>query len=129
MSIIMLRREAPLRMPCQIAKLLKILNHKRCVSVSLHHPVRHVADFRYEDHQGSNTHCADGPEITDRRRLLAELQITRARGYAIEDEGIVLGGRCVAAAIRDNSGKVYGALSVAGPAYRLMLEHLELLGP
>lgn len=37
--------------------------------------------------------------------------------------------RCVAAAIRDNSGKVRGALSVAGPAYRLTLERLELLGP
>ncbi|MHC8380647.1 IclR family transcriptional regulator domain-containing protein [Pseudomonas sp. LB3P14] len=67
--------------------------------------------------------------ITDRRRLHAELQITRARGYAIDDEEIVLGVRCVAAAIRDNSGKVRGALSVAGPAYRLTLERLELLGP
>lgn len=34
MSIIMLRREAPLRMPCQIAKLLKILNRQRRVSVT-----------------------------------------------------------------------------------------------
>ncbi|WP_297833392.1 IclR family transcriptional regulator C-terminal domain-containing protein [Pseudomonas sp.] len=67
--------------------------------------------------------------ITDRRRLHTELQITRARGYAIDDEEIVLGVRCVAAAIRDNAGKVRGALSVAGPAYRLTLERLELLGP
>ncbi|TDV72567.1 IclR family transcriptional regulator C-terminal domain-containing protein [Pseudomonas sp. LP_7_YM] len=67
--------------------------------------------------------------ITDRRRLNTELQITRARGYAIDDEEIVMGVRCVAAAIRDNAGKVRGALSVAGPAYRLTLERLELLGP
>lgn len=67
--------------------------------------------------------------ITDRRRLSAELQITRARGYAIDDEEIVMGVRCVAAAIRDNAGQVRGALSVAGPAYRLTLERLELLGP
>jgi IclR family acetate operon transcriptional repressor len=67
--------------------------------------------------------------ITDRRRLNTELQITRARGYAIDDEEIVMGVRCVAAAIRDNLGNVRGALSVAGPAYRLTLERLELLGP
>lgn len=67
--------------------------------------------------------------ITDRRRLHTELQITRARGYAIDDEEIVMGVRCVAAAIRDNAGKVRGALSVAGPAYRLTLQRLELLGP
>lgn len=67
--------------------------------------------------------------IVDRRRLSAELRITRARGYAIDNEEIVLGVRCVAAPIRDNAGKVRGALSVAGPAYRLTLERLELLGP
>ncbi|WP_082481361.1 IclR family transcriptional regulator domain-containing protein [Pseudomonas sp. Leaf127] len=67
--------------------------------------------------------------LVDRRRLNAELRITRARGYAIDNEEIRTGVRCVAAAIRDHSGKVHGALSVAGPAYRLTLERLELLGP
>lgn len=67
--------------------------------------------------------------ITDRRRLLAELQITQTRGYAIDDEEIRLGVRCVAAPIIDKQGQVRGALSVAGPAYRLTLERLSLLGP
>lgn len=67
--------------------------------------------------------------ITDRRRLLAELQITQARGYAVDDEEIRLGIRCVAAPIIDKQGQVRGALSVAGPAYRLTLERLTLLGP
>ncbi|MDV5097257.1 MULTISPECIES: IclR family transcriptional regulator domain-containing protein [Pseudomonas] len=67
--------------------------------------------------------------ITDRRRLLAELQITQARGYALDDEEIRLGVRCVAAPIIDKQGHVRGALSVAGPAYRLTLERLNLLGP
>ncbi|WP_457970741.1 IclR family transcriptional regulator [Pseudomonas sp. R4-84] len=67
--------------------------------------------------------------ITDRRRLLAELQITRTRGYALDDEEIRLGVRCVAAPIIDKHGNVRGALSVAGPAYRLTLERLTLLGP
>ncbi|WP_434106028.1 IclR family transcriptional regulator domain-containing protein [Paraburkholderia caffeinilytica] len=67
--------------------------------------------------------------ITDRRRLQIELGITRSRGYAIDDEEIVLGVRCVAAPIVDTAGEVRGALSVAGPAYRLSLTRLELLGP
>src|SRR5471032_1284507 len=67
--------------------------------------------------------------ITDRRRLQIELGITAARGYAIDDEEIVLGVRCVAAPIVYSAGQVRGALSVAGPAYRLSLARLELLGP
>jgi IclR family transcriptional regulator, acetate operon repressor len=67
--------------------------------------------------------------ITDRRRLQVELGITAARGYAIDDEEIVLGVRCVAAPIVDAAGNVRGALSVAGPAYRLTRTRLELLGP
>ncbi len=67
--------------------------------------------------------------ITDRRRLQAELKITAARGYAIDDEEIVLGVRCVGAPVMDPTGKVRGAISVAGPAWRLTRERVELLGP
>ncbi|MFF7708811.1 IclR family transcriptional regulator C-terminal domain-containing protein [Pseudomonas sp. NPDC007930] len=67
--------------------------------------------------------------ITDRERLLSELQVTRVRGYGIDDEEIRLGIRCVAAPIIDGAGHVRGALSIAGPAYRLTRERLDLLGP
>ena len=67
--------------------------------------------------------------ITDRRRLQAELKITAARGYAIDDEEIVLGVRCVGAPVVDPMGKVRGAISVAGPAWRLTRARVELLGP
>lgn len=67
--------------------------------------------------------------LTDRRRLNVELNITAQRGYAIDDEEIVLGVRCVGAPIVDAAGQVRGALSVAGPAFRLTLERLALIGP
>jgi len=67
--------------------------------------------------------------ITNRRRLQAELDITASRGYAIDDEEIVLGVRCVGAPIVDSQGQVRGAISVAGPAYRLTRARLDLLGP
>ncbi|HSV44478.1 MAG TPA: IclR family transcriptional regulator C-terminal domain-containing protein, partial [Ramlibacter sp.] len=67
--------------------------------------------------------------ITDRRRLQAELRITAARGWSIDDEEIAMGVRCVGAPVIDTSGKVRGAISVAGPAWRLTRERVELLGP
>ncbi len=67
--------------------------------------------------------------ITDRRRLLAELRITAARGWSVDDEEMVMGTRCCGAAIVDGTGAVRGAISVAGPAFRLTSERVELLGP
>ncbi|MDP3611711.1 MAG: IclR family transcriptional regulator C-terminal domain-containing protein, partial [Rubrivivax sp.] len=67
--------------------------------------------------------------ITDRRRLQAELRVAAARGWAVDDEEIVPGVRCCGAAIVDAAGQVRGAISVAGPAFRLTSERVELLGP
>lgn len=67
--------------------------------------------------------------ITDRRRLRAEIQTIQTRGWSIDNEENVPGVRCVGAAIVDAHGTVRGAISVAGPAYRLPLSRLDLLGP
>ncbi|MDO8252140.1 MAG: IclR family transcriptional regulator C-terminal domain-containing protein, partial [Rhodoferax sp.] len=67
--------------------------------------------------------------ITDRRRLQAELKITAARGWSVDDEEIVPGVRCVGAPVVDAAGKVRGAISVAGPAYRMTMERVQGLGP
>ena len=67
--------------------------------------------------------------LTDRRRLQAELRITAARGWSVDDEEIVPAVRCVGAPIVDASGKVRGAISVAGPAFRMTLARIEGLGP
>lgn len=66
---------------------------------------------------------------TDRRRLKADLKIIAARGWSMDDEEIVLGVRCVGAPIVDAEGHVRGAISVAGPAWRITRERAELLGP
>jgi DNA-binding IclR family transcriptional regulator/sugar lactone lactonase YvrE len=66
---------------------------------------------------------------TDRRRLHADLKIIAARGWSMDDEEIVLGVRCVGAPIVDAEGQVRGAISVAGPAWRITRERAELLGP
>lgn len=66
--------------------------------------------------------------ITDPEQLKSHLAIVRARGYAIDDEEIVLGTRCVGAAILDDAGRPLAAISVAGPTFRMPPERAEQLG-
>ncbi|RIY01388.1 IclR family transcriptional regulator [Aureimonas flava] len=67
--------------------------------------------------------------ITDPERLRAQLAIVRQRGYAVEDEEIVAGNRCVGAPVLDAAGRAVAAISVAGPVWRLTAERAERLGP
>lgn len=61
-------------------------------------------------------------------QLLEDLAQIRQRGYAVDNEEIELGLRCVGAPIRDYSGDMVGAVSVAGPSARINLEKLPWLG-
>ncbi|MBR1175213.1 SMP-30/gluconolactonase/LRE family protein [Bradyrhizobium sp. KB893862 SZCCT0404] len=66
--------------------------------------------------------------ICDAEQLKTHLSIIRARGYAIDDEEIVLGTRCVGTAVLDPDGKPLAAISVAGPTFRVTAERAEQLG-
>jgi DNA-binding IclR family transcriptional regulator len=63
--------------------------------------------------------------ITDLARLEQELGQVRARGYARDNEELELGVRCMAAGIRDDSGKLIAGLSISAPADRLQEEWLD----
>ncbi len=57
--------------------------------------------------------------ITELARLEKELSQVRARGYSRDNEELEVGVRCIAAAIRDDDGKVVAGLSLTAPADRL----------
>jgi len=57
--------------------------------------------------------------------LRAELQLTKERGYAIDDEEGVTGLRCVAAPIFDSSGCSVAALSMSAPALVLTAGEID----
>ena len=57
--------------------------------------------------------------ITDLDGLIAELALTRQRGYSIDNEEIEVGLRCIGAPIRDSMQRVFAAVSVSGPAERM----------
>lgn len=63
--------------------------------------------------------------ITDLAKLERELAQVRAHGYARDNEELELGVRCMAAGIRDDSGKLVAGLSISAPAERLQEEWLE----
>ena len=57
--------------------------------------------------------------ITDPESLKAEIAQIRQRGYALDDEELSLGLRCVAAPVFDYAGRPSYALSVSGPTQRM----------
>jgi DNA-binding IclR family transcriptional regulator len=63
--------------------------------------------------------------ITDAGLLLAELETIRANGYAIDNEELTPGTKCVGAPIRNSSGRVFAAISVSGPSRRFTPERIE----
>ncbi len=66
--------------------------------------------------------------LTTREALEAELDLTRVRGYAVDDEEHADGLRCVAAAIRDENGEAWAAISIAGPTSRMTPGRIDALG-
>lgn len=73
------------------------------------------------------------PRITPRSIVrpgdfAVELARIRSRGFALDDEEVQVGLRCVAAAIFDATGDAIGAVSISGPATRLADARIESLG-
>lgn len=63
--------------------------------------------------------------ITDLKQLEEALGRVRKQGYALDNEEIMESLRCVAAPIRDHTGKVCAAISVSVPIARLGGERLD----
>lgn len=66
--------------------------------------------------------------ICDRAQLDAEIEITRKRGYSIDNEEFSDGVSCVAAPIYDAEGHMAAAIGLSGPAARNNPDRLAELG-
>jgi DNA-binding IclR family transcriptional regulator/sugar lactone lactonase YvrE len=78
---------------------------------------RHIARMNFERF---TPHTIDG-----KAALLEELQLVRARGYALDNEEIVTGVRCVAAPIYSARGEIAGAISLSAPTHRMTTKRVE----
>lgn len=65
--------------------------------------------------------------ITDPDMLRADLAETRKRGYSIDEGEHQPTVRCIAAPIRNTSGRVFAAVSVTGPMDRVTRERVPVL--
>ena len=63
--------------------------------------------------------------ITDREELFDELDRTRERGYAIDNQEAKPGIRCIAAPVVTEEPELYGAVSVTAPQSRMKGERFE----
>jgi IclR family transcriptional regulator, KDG regulon repressor len=65
--------------------------------------------------------------ITSISRFRAELRAIRKRGYAVDNEEREQGLRCIGAPLRDSTGEVIAAISIAGPVFRIGEERVQPL--
>lgn len=57
--------------------------------------------------------------LVEKEALQKELIRVREQGFAVDDEEVEIGGRCIAAPLFDSAGRVIAAVSVMGPTVRL----------
>ena len=62
--------------------------------------------------------------ITDPARFAEELLLTRKRGYALDDEESMEGGRCIGVPVLHGGSPVAG-LSVSGPVARITRDRIK----
>jgi IclR family acetate operon transcriptional repressor len=67
--------------------------------------------------------------ITDPTALRAALHQVRAQGWALDDEEMEIGLRCLGAPITDHSGRPCACVAVSAPAARMDPERIALLTP
>ena len=65
--------------------------------------------------------------ISSREKLLEHLETVRRRGYAIDDEEIELGVRCIGAPIFNEDGWAIAAVSISGPTSRVTSKNVSAI--
>jgi DNA-binding IclR family transcriptional regulator len=63
--------------------------------------------------------------VTSKEKLKEELLLIKAKGYAIDDEELSVGLRCIGAPLFDHSGQANYAISISGPSIRFGSKRIE----
>ncbi len=88
--------------------------------------ISHMNDEEIENYL--NTHeltSLTNNTITDRETLKKQLAMVAEQGYAIDDEELDIGVKCVSAPIRDYTRRIIGSVSISGPSMRFGNERME----
>ena len=87
---------------------------------------------RHREHQRQLLKTYGMPAVTEHTlstvaALKADLETTRQRGYAIDDQESMLGGYCVAVPILNSNEHPVAAMSIAAPQVRLNQAHVQIV--
>lgn len=63
--------------------------------------------------------------LTSLAKLKKELEKIRKSGYAVDNQELYYGTRCLAAPVRNHEGKVIAAVSIAGPSNRVTPDKIK----
>jgi DNA-binding IclR family transcriptional regulator len=63
--------------------------------------------------------------VVDRDELKKQLRQIAEQGYALDNEELDVGVRCVGAPIRDYTRRIIGAVSISGPSMRFSEERVD----
>jgi DNA-binding IclR family transcriptional regulator len=63
--------------------------------------------------------------IISREELKKHLKVVAEQGYAVDNEELDVGVRCVSAPIRDYTRRIIGAVSISGPSMRFTDERID----
>ena len=61
--------------------------------------------------------------------FLDELALVRKQGFAYDNEECEIGARCIAAPVRNHSGRIIASMSISGPITRLSSKRMKELTP
>ena len=84
-----------------------------------------LSDSELAERVGETPIALTEKTLTDVPALVESLKTIRERGWAESEEELELGLNAVSVPIRDYTSKMIAALSVSGPAYRLLPERFE----
>jgi IclR family transcriptional regulator, KDG regulon repressor len=85
-------------------------------------------EFVTEYWQGTEKQLYTDRTITDELSLKRELKIIRQQGYAVDNEEMEIGVRCVASAISQHKSGIVAGVSISGPSSRLTVDSLPGMG-
>lgn len=82
-------------------------------------------DYVEEYFRGRELRAYTPNTITDAAAIIGQLYTIRRQGYALDNEEVEIGLRCVSAPILNADGSILGAISISGPTTRLTDERFQ----
>ena len=118
-SVVYLYKEEPVQSVIRMASRIGVRNPMYCTGVG-----KAILAFLPQEEQQLIARTTQYQAFTDYtlctpEALLEDLELTRRRGYAVDDQEHELGIRCVAAPIKNEQGNAYAAISLSAPISRL----------